>query len=292
MRRFLRTGNTMPRIDPLPLIAGAAGGVLFARERQSKLAMERFAAATLETLLNAIDANDAETGQHVRRVAAYSIVLAEEAMLDEPMVRSIERVALFHDIGKIHAALYDIVHDDTGLTPAERRALATHPARGAMVLAPVARFYPDLAQGVLAHHERWDGRGYPRGIHGPRIPLAARVVAIADTFDVVSHGRLYRAGKSLQSAANVIANGRATQFDPNLVDLFLFPPVFDRIVRARDALKRPRGHRASGERRVKRDEPPAPDVQFRWRRPVARGAGGGVALRDIRDVARSEQQTS
>ena len=274
----------MSRLAPLPLAIGAASGIVIARERQLRRDMERFAAATLETLLNAIDANDAETGEHVRRVAAFALVLGEEAMLDGPTLRSIERVALFHDIGKIHAALYDIVHDDMALTPAERRAIATHPARGAMVLAPIARFYPDLADGVLSHHERWDGTGYPRKLRGSRIPLAARVVSIADTFDVVSHGRPYRRGKSLETAADIIANGRATQFDPALVDLFLLPPVFDRIVAARDALKKPSKSRSEDDRRAGHEEPSAPDVRFRWRKPVAHGAGGGVALRDVRHV--------
>jgi HD-GYP domain-containing protein (c-di-GMP phosphodiesterase class II) len=241
-------------------------------------------AATLETLLNAIDANDADTGAHVRRVAAYAIVLGEEAMLDDHTLRSIERVALFHDIGKIHAALYDIIHDDAALTPAERREIATHPARGAMVLAPLSRFYPDLAEGVLSHHERWDGTGYPRKLRGKRIPLSARIVTIADTFDVVSHGRPYRRGKSFETAAEVIANGRGTQFDPALVDLFLLPPVLERVIAAGRALRKQRKGRPANERRVRHDKPGAPDVSFRWRRSVEAGASGGVALRDIEHV--------
>jgi HD-GYP domain-containing protein (c-di-GMP phosphodiesterase class II) len=271
----------MPRIEPGSLIIGAATGVLLAKERQTRRSMERFAAASLETLLNAIDANDAQTGAHVRRVAAYAIVLAEEAMLDKATIRSVERVALFHDIGKIAGALYDIVHDDSTLTPAERRAITTHPARGANVLAPLSPFYPDLPQGVVAHHERWDGTGYPNKLRGSRIPLTARIVAIADAFDVVLHGRSYRRAKPLDSAAAVIANGRGTQFDPALVDLFLLPPVFQRIVATRNALRRRRGHRADGDRRVKHEEAVAPDVRFRWRRPVARGASAGAAPRNV-----------
>lgn len=262
----------------LPLLVGALGGIAITRERSSRRTMERFAAATLETLLNAIDANDADTGAHVRRVAAFSLVLAEEAGLDGHERRSIERVALFHDIGKIHAALFDIIHEDTSLTPAERRAIATHPARGAAVLAPVARFYPDLAAGVLAHHERWDGKGYPRRLRGPRIPLAARIVAITDTFDVVSHGRRYRRGTSDRVAAEVIANGRGTQFDPTFVDLFLFPPVFQRILATRALLPLDRQPRVKSERRTGRDEPITPDVPFRWRRPVARASSSRASV--------------
>src|SRR6266513_5003479 len=120
--------------DVVPLSVGAAATGLLYREHNIRIRAERLGAATLETLLNAIDANDATTGAHVRRVANYSLILAEAADLNEPTRRSIERVALFHDIGKIHEAVSDIFHDDTRLTPAERRAVRTHPRRGAEVL--------------------------------------------------------------------------------------------------------------------------------------------------------------
>src|SRR3954466_11016112 len=168
----------------------AAGGLLY-REHTLRTKAERLSAATFETLLNAIDANDEITGAHVRRVAAYALILADAAGLDERTLRSIERVALFHDIGKLHGALTDIFHDTSKLTPEERRAVMTHPQRGAEVLEPLSAFYPDLGKGVAGHHERWDGTGYPRGFKGRRIPLASRVVAIADSFDAITHRRRY-----------------------------------------------------------------------------------------------------
>lgn len=248
----------------LPVSAGVLAGAYLIREHRRREAGERVAAASLEALLNAIDANDAETGAHVRRVAAYALVLADAAELDDHRKRNIERVALFHDIGKIHEALFDIIHENTNLTPEERQAIATHPQRGAEVLAPLTPFYPDLAAGVLAHHERWDGTGYPRGLRGRQIPLAARVVTIADTFDAVSHRRRYRDGRGVETAADVIAAGRGTQFDPQLVDLMLSPSVFRRILEERRAfrsLPRPaRGDRRRGER-----ESAVPEVTFRWR---------------------------
>ena len=149
----------------------AAAAALHIRREQTRRATERFAAAALETLLNAIDANDPETGAHVRRVAAYALILGDAAELSEHECKSIERVALFHDVGKIHGALTDIVQDDQALSPADRRAIAKHPAVGASVLEPLHTFYPDLADGVLAHHERWAGKGYPRGLKGRHIPL-------------------------------------------------------------------------------------------------------------------------
>ena len=223
---------------------------------------ERLSAATLESLLNAIDANDAVTGSHVRRVAVIALILGEEACLDERTLRSIERIALFHDIGKLHEALSDIFHEETKLTPEERRAVMTHPQRGAEVLAPLEGFFPDLPKGVAAHHERWDGTGYPRGIKGKRIPLAARVVAIADTFDAITHRRRYSHPRSINEAMRAIEEGRGTQFDPELVDVFMRPPVRAKIEKAMRAANKP--HKNHGSRRAGGAQR-AQDITFRWR---------------------------
>jgi putative two-component system response regulator len=251
--------------------AGAAAAAVIVRESRARRAAERFAGAALETLLNAVDANDAQTGAHVRRVATFALIIADAAGLDRRQRRTVEQVALFHDIGKIHEALFDIVHEDRGLTPEARREIATHPRRGADVLAPLCGFYPELADGVLSHHERWDGGGYPRGLRGRRIPLAARIVTIADTFDVITHQRRYKTARGAQHAANAIAAERGRQFDPELVDLVLLPPVWDRIVKAHR-----QAHRASlarPERREGQRERPVPQVKFRWR-PAAPGSPG------------------
>ena len=236
------------------------------RERRFKISAERLGAATLETLLATIDANDAVTGAHVRRVAEYSLMLADSLELDERARRSIERVAHLHDIGKIHEANNDIFHEKSGLTPTERRAVMTHPRRGADVLEPLRPFYPDLAEGVLSHHERWDGKGYPRHLKGLRIPITARVVAIADTFDAVTHSRRYSKARSIAAATNVIMGGRGTQFDPELVDLFLSPPVQECIAAKLAAREKPaRKHRRRSNKLVGDN---VPDLKFRWRNEV------------------------
>jgi HD-GYP domain-containing protein (c-di-GMP phosphodiesterase class II) len=255
------------------LAAGAAAGVLIVRERQRRLLAERLAAAVLETLLRAIDANDGETGGHVRRVARYALILADAADLDASEQRTVERVALFHDIGKIDEALFDIIHDDSKLSPEELRAVRTHPQRGAEVLAPLAAFYPDLGDGVLSHHERWDGKGYPRKLRGTRIPIAARVVSIADTFDAMTYGRRYRDASSIEEATQTLMAGRATQFDPNLVDLFLSPPVFEAANEVLREDHRPRPRRVSRTRAS--EETPLPKLSFRWRTttPAPRAQG-------------------
>ena len=257
----------MKDIVALSVGAAAAGGFAY-RQRTLRSRADRLSAATLESLLNAIDANDAVTGAHVRRVATYALILGEAAEYDERTLRSIERISLFHDIGKLHEALTDIVHDPSKLTPEERRAVMTHPQRGAEVLAPLVAFYPDLGKGVAAHHERWDGTGYPRGTKGKRIPLAARVVSIADSFDAITHRRRYSHARSFSEATRAIADGRGTQFDPTLVDLFLSPPVRSRVekaMRLAHAPKKQTGNRRRGEAQ------PARDITFRWR-PRARGS--------------------
>jgi HD-GYP domain-containing protein (c-di-GMP phosphodiesterase class II) len=247
----------------LPLSVGAAASGLLYREHELRTRAERLSAATLETLLNAVDANDAQTGAHVRRVAIYALILGNAAGLDERTLRSVERVALFHDIGKLHGALTDIFHEPSKLTPEERRAVMTHPQRGAEVLAPLGAFYPDLGKGVAAHHERWDGTGYPRGLKGKRIPLVARVVSIADSFDAITHRRRYSHARSFSEATRAVAAGRGTQFDPELVDLFLTPPVQAKFEKALREANMPRKKRSANRRRGETQS--APDVTFRWR---------------------------
>lgn len=253
----------MIRHVPLPLATGLALGALLARERHRRQRSDRFAAAALESLLKAIDANDSQTGAHVRRVASYALVIADAVGVADRDRRTIELAALFHDIGKIHEALFDIVHEPGKLTPSERRAVTTHPARGAEVLAPIASFHPWLADAVLAHHERWDGKGYPRRLKGRQIPIAARIVTLADTFDAVTHHRRYRGGRTAHQAADIIMQGRATQFDPELVDLLLLPPVFQQLTQA---LRRSaRLGKDLPNRREARVKESAPKIRIRWR---------------------------
>ena len=253
---------------------------LRAEDARNAESAERLAAALLETLLNAVDATDPQTGTHVRRVARYALALAAAADLDEHAQHDVERVALFHDIGKIHEALFDIIHDHRKLSAAARRAILTHPQRGVEVLAPLESFYPTLSDGVLSHHERWDGRGYPNGLAADAIPFSARIVAIADSFDAITFARRYQSGRTAAEAFALIGAGRGTQFDPDLTDLFLSPPVVEDVLdamrEAHDAASRsnPPGR---ADRRHGAAEP-VPDVTFRWRsegqkpRPRVRGA--------------------
>ena len=248
-------------------LLGSVAALLLLRQRrdEERRTAERIAAAALEALLNAIEANDHATGEHLRRTAAYALVLARAAGLDTRAQHSVERVALFHDIGKLHAAVADIVHEPTSLSPEERQLIATHPARGAEVMRPLQPFYPELPDGILSHHERWDGTGYPRRLSGTHISLTARIVAIADTFDAITHQRRYRPASSLRTALETIAQGRGTQFDPHLVDLFLSAPVRRAVRRTmRESYRAPEPARPK-RRGGQVEESIVPDIMFRWR---------------------------
>lgn len=229
----------------------------------------RLAAAVFESLLHAIDANDPETGAHARRVAICAVILARAADGDETRLCRVERVALFHDIGKINGALCDVLRLTECLSRAERKLVPTHADRGAEVLAPLASFYPELPVAVRAHHEWWNGKGYPRRLRGSAIPFESRIVAIADVFDALTHQRSYKRALSVGRAKELIAAGRATQFDPDLTDLFLSPPVQEefaaaqRVHRARPRA-RPRGGDRADPRRQAGPRAQTPEIAFRW----------------------------
>ena len=250
------------RSSSLLIGLGAGAAIILLRDRGRLRRRERLAAASLEALLNAVDAHDHTTGTHVRRVAAYALILARAVGLDQRECRKVERLALFHDIGKIDEAVADLVDDPSILNPEEYERIRLHPQKGAAVLRPLAIFYPDLGEGVLSHHERWDGSGYPRRLRGTEIPLPARIVAIADAFDVITHDRPYKRGLSAAEAAKRIAAGRGTQFDPALVDVFLAPATLKEVKRAVAAARR-RTTRPDERRRRRHQH--APDVTFRWR---------------------------
>jgi HD-GYP domain-containing protein (c-di-GMP phosphodiesterase class II) len=272
----------------LGTVAGAGLGVEHLRRESA----ERLAAAALETLLNAIEANDHETGQHLRRVARYSLILGDAAGLNEKQLRAVERIALFHDIGKIHEALQDAIHDDASLTPEERRAILTHPARGAEVLRPLEPFYPDLPEGVLAHHERWDGTGYPRRLAGEEIPLFTRVVSIGDAFDVIANGRHYQRAGGAEAAAIEIVRERERQFDPDLVDLMMLPPVLHQFALAHQSHYRRTSKSKDDRRHARPREWAVPDVRFRWRSALDERSLPAAPRRNAKASSRSRRRSA
>lgn len=139
--------------------------------------------------------------------------------LADDALEKLRIAALLHDIGKI--GTYDDILNKAGkLTDAEYEAIKQHPARGAEMLAPIRQLH-DIIPAVRGHHERYDGAGYPDGLKGENIPLAARILAVADTFDSMTAERPYRATLGKARALEEIQRHAGTQFDPVVVEAFL-----------------------------------------------------------------------
>ena len=179
--------------------------------------------STLEALMGALDSRDRETEGHSRRVSDYTVRLAQEVGLEGAEIATIRRGALIHDIGKM--SIPDAILNKPGpLDAEERRIIQMHPVSGYEMLFGIPQLKDELSI-VLAHHERWDGAGYPFGLAAEAIPLAARLFSVSDTFDAVTSERPYRPARSCEEAFRVIASEKGRQFDPAAVDAFqAIPP--------------------------------------------------------------------
>jgi cyclic di-GMP phosphodiesterase len=185
--------------------------------------------ATVRALTNAVEARDAYTGKHAERVAAYALEIGKavgERWADSP---EIEFGFLLHDIGKV-AVPDSILHKPEPLTPQERELIQQHPITGWEIVRQVD-FLGAASDVVRNHHERWDGAGYPDGLKGDKIPLTARVFAVADTLDALTTTRPYRPASPIGDARALIEEARGSQFDPAVVDVFNNMPdeVFEQI---------------------------------------------------------------
>ncbi|MEA2662471.1 MAG: hypothetical protein QOH08_2043 [Chloroflexota bacterium] len=180
---------------------------------------ERTYDATLAALSSALDVRDTETEGHARRVVRYMELIAEGLRVPVEQHATLRRGALLHDIGKIGVPDH-ILRKPGPLTDNEWYTMRTHPDLGAKIIANVP-FLQEVAVIIRAHHERWDGNGYPEGLAGERIPLGARIFAVADSFDAMTSDRPYRRGRQLDEALAEIERCSGTQFDPAVVRAFL-----------------------------------------------------------------------
>jgi len=173
----------------------------------------------LHSLTSAVDAKDAYTCGHSERVALLSRHLAIEIARPDAEVEQIYMAGLLHDVGKI--GVPESVLQKTGrLTPEEFEQMKKHPQIGARILADVKQIKP-IVPGVLHHHERYDGKGYPAGLAGNDIPLMGRIICLADCFDAMTSNRTYRKALPLEVALTEIRRCAGTQFDPTLAEAFL-----------------------------------------------------------------------
>ncbi|HET6510478.1 MAG TPA: HD-GYP domain-containing protein [Baekduia sp.] len=191
----------------------------FKRERERRHELRRSYMATVRALCNAVEARDAYTGKHAERVAAYGMEIAKELGAEFAEDPEVEFGFLLHDVGKV-AVPDSILWKPEPLTTEERALMERHPIVGWEILSEID-FLGEAKLVVRHHHERWDGAGYPDGLAGEAIPLAARVFAVADVLDALTTVRPYRQPSSLDAARGMIAESSGTQFDPEVVDAFM-----------------------------------------------------------------------
>jgi putative two-component system response regulator len=190
----------------------------------------------VQTLLSLVEVRDAETGRHSRRTQQYTRVLAEALAnhptfcehLTEDRIDRIAALAPLHDIGKVGVPDYILLKPGP-LTPEEMTEMRKHPVYGRAVIinaerAAGVRDDETLAiakEIVYAHHERWDGKGYPEGLAGERIPAVGRLLALVDVYDAMRSPRPYHRAMTHDEVHEIIVKGRGTHFDPAVVDAFI-----------------------------------------------------------------------
>ncbi|MBI5586113.1 MAG: response regulator [Deltaproteobacteria bacterium] len=192
-------------------------------ERVVRMQTRKIRSAQEETiirLLTALSSRDEETGNHVKRLGDYSALIAGRLGWPEDRIEDLRLAAMMHDVGKIGVP-DGILLKNGRLNEEEFVIIKTHTLIGGEILGgsdvPMLQMAQEIA---LGHHERWDGRGYPRGAAGEAIPESARIVALVDVFDALSTDRIYRPAMVREEVLRVLQEGRGSQFDPQIVEVF------------------------------------------------------------------------
>lgn len=211
--------RTASSVDTKLLAAAASHTGIFLENAVLYEDMDAMFVGTLEALTAAIDAKDRYTSGHSLRVAHLSQLLAHSMGLPDDIVKRVHVAGLVHDVGKI--GVPEAVLCKTGrLSESEFSRVKQHPEIGHRILKDIPQL-EDILPGVLHHHERWDGAGYPHGIAGMDIPQVARIIALADSFDAMSSTRTYRSARSRTWVLEEIERCAGTQFDPELAKRFI-----------------------------------------------------------------------
>ncbi len=182
---------------------------------------------TVSALASAIDAKDRYTGGHTKRVALFSVLIAKYMNLSKKEIHEVRLAATLHDIGKIGVE-DKVLKKQAQLEGEEWEHMKQHPEFGYRILGHI-KGLKNITDGMRFHHERPDGLGYPLGLKGDEIPLVARIISVADTFDAMTSNRPYRKGLSYEVAFQEIVKHRGTQFDENVVDAFVKAFTIERM---------------------------------------------------------------
>lgn len=174
---------------------------------------------SIQALIQALEAKDYYTRGHSQRVTMYSVALGKAMELPAERLEILRRAAVLHDLGKIGIP-ETILNKPARLLPEEFDSVTRHPETATTILRHIAYFHP-LLPAILHHHERYDGKGYPRGLAGEKIPVESRIMAIADTFDAMTSTRAYRKALPLAEANAEVIRCAGSQFDPQIVPVFM-----------------------------------------------------------------------
>jgi len=174
---------------------------------------------SIEALTAALETRDYITGGHAERMSEMCYIIGFRLGLSTEQLQNLDRLALLHDIGKIGIP-DNILFKPGPLTDEERDTMKTHPEKG-FKIAQTSPELSGIANLILTHHERWDGRGYPLGLKGDEIPLESRILAVVDTYDVFTHERPYKLAKTREEALQEIEANAGSRFDPQVVHEFL-----------------------------------------------------------------------
>jgi putative nucleotidyltransferase with HDIG domain len=181
--------------------------------------IDRLYLSTIETLATAIEAKDGVTSDHIRRVQKFAVGLANAlGVKDEATIKAINAASLLHDTGKLAVPEY-ILNKPGKLTPLELEQMKLHVDVGADILSSIDFPYP-VVPIVRAHHENWDGSGYPRGLKGEEIPIGARILSVVDCYDALTSDRPYRPALSDEEALRIVLDRSGKMYDPTVVDTF------------------------------------------------------------------------
>lgn len=182
----------------------------------------------LELMVAAIEARDAYTSGHSRRVALASEIIARAIGLTPAEVERVSVAALLHDVGKIDERFGPILAKEGRLTPEEWEIMKQHPIRGSQLVGLLSSL-KDVVAPIRHHHENWDGTGYPDGLRGDKIPMASRIIMFADTLDAITTDRPYRKALGIEEARAEFLRFRAKQFDPAICDRVVSAPVWSEL---------------------------------------------------------------
>jgi putative nucleotidyltransferase with HDIG domain len=175
----------------------------------------------LRALIKAIEVRDPYTSGHSERVAFLSKAIARDMGLSPRQVDQIETAALLHDIGKIDPVFETVLRKPFDLSPEERALIQTHSARGAELLKDLSSVRPEVVAAVMHHHERHDGAGYPAGLAGDEIPVAARIIMLSDSIDAMLSDRPYRKALTIKAVRDELRRCAGTQFNPEICQVVL-----------------------------------------------------------------------